>query len=133
MEINEKEIFNTLEVVKFDFILGKTLVSIEGAKIDSYEIVFKDTDGVEYKMMHEQDCCENVAVNDITGDIETLIGNPILRAESVSYEPGEDEGYESATWTFYKFSTIKGDVTLRWLGESNGYYGEEVDFFKCTN
>ena len=133
MIINEKEIFNTLEVVKFDFILGKTLVSIKSAEIDSHEIVFKDTDGVEYKMTHEQSCCENVAVNDITGDIETLIGNPILRAESVSREAGEDEGYESATWTFYKFSTIKGDVTLRWLGESNGYYGEEVDFFKCTN
>ena len=133
MKINEKEIFNTLEVIKFDFILGKTLVNIEGAYEGSEEVVFKDIDGLEYKMMHHQDCCEDVKINDITGDIETLIGNPILRAESVSYKPDEGVNDDSATWTFYKFSSIKGDVTFRWLGESNGYYSEEVDFFKCTN
>ena len=79
---------------------------------------------------HQQDCCETVRINDITGDLQDLVGEPLLISEEVkgATEPDE-EHYESYTYTFYKFATRKGYVDVRWLGESNGYYSESVELF----
>jgi len=109
--------------------LGKTFVQVTGS-VDSDEMLFETAQGERFLFAHMQDCCETVRINDITGVLEDLVGEPLLIAEEVSgaTEPDE-EHYESYTYTFYKFATRKGYVDVRWLGESNGYYSESVDLF----
>ena len=71
-----------------------------------------------------------IYIEDICGDINNLIGSKIIMAEEViNRDLSPLNKYdESYTWTFYKFATVKGYVTIRWYGESNGYYSERVDF-----
>lgn len=111
-------------------ILGKTLSEIVNG---DDQLRFKTTDGESYIMYHNQDCCENVYIEDIIGDLNDLIGVPILIAEEAidpNDVPDEPCSSESQTWTFYKLATRKGYVTIRWYGSSNGYYSERVDFEK---
>jgi hypothetical protein len=120
--------------VQVSSLLGKTLVDVEG-KVGGDQIHFISSDGSKWIMMHEQDCCEDVYIESIVGDLNDLIGSPILIAEEVSNSndkpPKDREEYcESYTWTFYKFATVKGHVDIRWFGESNGYYSESVDFIQ---
>jgi hypothetical protein len=110
-------------------LLGYTLIKIE--LVDNEELYFYTDENEVYKMFHLQDCCEGVFIEDIVGDLNDLVGEPLIQAEQVSEEHETEWG--TMTWTFYKLSTIKGSVTLRWLGESNGYYSESVDFIKLEN
>lgn len=116
----------------FNELTGKTIVLIKGLKSDSNEVIFICNDCSVYRMYHEQDCCESVEINDVCGDVEDLLYTPVLKAEvrtNVDVPP-VDEWEESYTWTFYELATIKGSVTIRWYGCSNGYYSESVDFIK---
>jgi len=121
----------------FEELKGLTLTDVQGAEEGSKEIRFCVDDGRVLVMEHDQDCCEEVQVIDVCGDIAALIGAPITMAEVAVSDNGDNpaahpaggagDHYESFTWTFYKLATVKGYVTIRWLGESNGYYSESVD------
>ena len=103
--------------------LGKTFSRVVA---DEDTVTFQN-DEVRYVLYHSQDCCESVCVEEIIGDIEDLVGWPLLIAREDHDAEGEELNEESYTWTFYNFATFKGYVTIRFLGTSNGYYSEDVD------
>jgi len=110
---------------------GKIVKEIKGLEKGSDEVDIFTECGNHYRFYHSQDCCECVDLNDFDGDPLNLVGALIISAEEVSGdEPEEEEDsyIDSQTWTFYKIETNKGGIWMRWLGESNGYYSEEVDF-----
>ena len=113
----------------FETLKGKVLKSVD---VHDDSIYFYTNDNEIFKMYHEQDCCECVNLEDIAGEIDWLIGSPILVAEERTNcfdDKKESTGdHESFTWTFYEIATLKGAVTIRWYGDSNGYYSESVDF-----
>ena len=101
-------------------------------QIEDHTIEFENDYGI-YRMYHQSDCCEDVHIESIVGDLSTLVNTPILVAEKVTSDKNPkidpelfDYTPDSFTWTFYKFTTLKGYVDIRWWGESNGYYSEEV-------
>jgi hypothetical protein len=115
--------------VPFSDLMGKTLTTIEGAEPGSDEIIFRCSDGSAYRMLHRQDCCENVRVEDVVGDPALLVGQKVLEAYEEEGADGPPPEYpDSWMWTFYTIRTNRATVVLRWLGESNGYYSEAVDF-----
>ncbi len=120
---------------QFSELLGRTLVQITG-KAGDEEVHLLCSDGSRYLLNHHQDCCEYVSLEDVVGDLADLIGEPLLEAEEVEGSRPADYEVEyepdSETWTFYKLTTRKGSVTLRWCGTSNGYYSESVNFEKLT-
>ena len=107
-------------------ISGKIVTSITGAVAGSENIILDFEGGIRLSFYHEQDCCENVVVEEVIGDFSDFIGQPITSVEERSDEGDSDYGH--ITWTFYEFTCPKGTVTVRWIGESNGYYSEAVDW-----
>jgi hypothetical protein len=124
MYYHERKDFKDAEV---GVLLGQVLTKITGAA-GAEDMELTAQDGKVYVFYHAQDCCESVRIAEIVGDLNDLIGEPLTEAEEVSSRDTPPVDADSATWTFYKLGTRKGSVTVRWLGESNGYYSESVDF-----
>lgn len=117
-----------MEWYKITELEGKTMSKVEDirSKILRFTVAgdVVDEPSEIYEFYHDQDCCESVYIEDIEGNLSDLVGLRLELAEKTEKEC--EECSESGTWTFYRFRTVKGSVTVRWLGESNGYYSESV-------
>lgn len=114
--------------------IGRTAIAVETVMSDvrwshgkPVEMLFRFDDGSQMRFRHDQECDEEVFIEDVCGDLADLVGSPLLVAEERAGESIDVE-WGTETWTFYTFRTIKGSVDIRWLGRSNGYYGERVDY-----
>jgi hypothetical protein len=114
-------------MITFDTLQGQTIRRIEGCDVGS-EVVVITTDVAKYELSHVRDCCESVRLADVCGDTKDLIGYPVLLAREATMDNAIAIHDDCAQWTFYVLRTIRGSLTLRWVGESNGYYSMAVDF-----
>lgn len=110
--------------------VGETIESVSGNRNDE-EFVVRTTSGLVFTFYHSQDCCEDVYLEEIIGDIDDLIGHTVVMAEETSNRDevvgSSSDQSDSFTWTYYRMATERGLVVLRFFGSSNGYYGESVD------
>lgn len=127
-----------MEVTSFEKLVGHTITDVKIA-FDNSVLYLELANGEKHQMFHRQDCCESVYLEDVVGAWYDIKGHEILLAEVVTYDDKnpievaateEANGYQDNRyrWTFYKLATNRGRVTLRWYGESNGYYSVEVDW-----
>ena len=106
-------------------IIGATILEVTGCERESECVTFV-TDRGTLRLLHRQNCCESVRLEDANGDIADLIGGVVSVAEERSNQEGERGEYRTK-YTFYTIRTTKGDLDLRWIGRDNGYYGVSVD------
>lgn len=111
---------------------GKIVTAI--SQKGNHEITIT-TEDAAYRMSHHQDCCESVHVHSVVGDLQWLVGLPLVVTEETVIRDTQDwpadmekpDYLDSWTITIYSFATALAKVQIRWLGESNGYYSESVD------
>lgn len=110
---------------------GKTLTKVEASR---EEVIFETAEGPRYRLYHSQDCCESVTVREIDGSLSVLVGEVLIAREEQGHEwPGYKKwDHESVTLTDFVIQTTLGRVTFKWIGESNGYYSESVEFIQLS-
>jgi hypothetical protein len=116
--------------IEISDLLGMTFTSVcrVGDDEEDDAIFFTSFDGGRiFKMYHDHECSEIVRIEDICGELSDLMGSPITMAEVITQEGVDEDECEHVTWTFYKLATIKGYVTIRWYGSSNGFYSETAE------
>ena len=107
---------------------GKIIKEINGLEIYSDEVFIRTNDET-YRLYHQQECCEYVCVVKVIGNVNELIGEVLFAEEDAgANEPDWHDEYldESRTWTKYVLKTANASLEFWFLGESNGYYNEDV-------
>jgi hypothetical protein len=104
-------------------IVGKTVKYTEN--INNEKLLLYFTDGSSCKFYHIYDCSEYVYIED-SDDLSLLEGVTLTGITKEKSDKLTLNGL--STLTKLEFINEKRTVKVTWLGESNGYYSEDVDF-----
>ena len=113
---------------------GQTLASVDylppDRDCDSERFLLTTVDGRTYEISHDQECCESVQLEETEGDWKKIIGRVIVDAEKHTIKVSRKNETGDVRLTEFVFRTDKDTLIQRWIGESNGYYGIEVDVYE---
>lgn len=105
---------------------GRVIKSISGLEVGSKAIFINFEDGDRIKMYHCQECCESVQVEDCEDVSSDDLKESIIHTFEEYTKSSGESGWGLQTYTFYRLITNSAYCTIRWFGESNGYYGVGV-------
>ena len=113
--------------ISFQFLKGLTFQSVrlnEPIVDTPYRTMdFITENGDVYQLFNGNDTCDELGLKDIEGDLDDLIGSPIILAEVTESDYIE---YTERVWIFYRLATAKGYVVIRFYTTTDGWYSDDA-------
>ncbi len=113
-------------------LIGRDVVAVD---IHTDEVII-ETSTLSIRAYHCRECCEDFRFIKCDGDIGSLFGTvKVAEEDGGASAPDEFRSMvvdDSHTWTKLTIATASATVHFWFLGQSNGYYGESVDFQELT-
>jgi hypothetical protein len=104
--------------------IGHRLTAVEKHEGADTMLVLRFDNG-EAVFSHFSECCEEVALIDGYEDVASCLEQVLRSAEESTKD--DPDTYGEKLWTFYNLRFDDASVSLRFMGESNGYYSVDVD------
>lgn len=122
----------SMKTTIYEGLLGQVMRDIN---ISDREATFEMSDGRTYKVIPDARDNEKVHLESMSGalygGLDNLLGTPLLLAESeYGIYSDKELGHKEKLWTAYTFATLKGSVTITWVGADCGPSGEVVGLFQ---
>jgi hypothetical protein len=139
--INHKHNKKEQAMNEFDVLVGKHINGLFIAN-DKWTLVFRDVDGCRYRFDTENDCCNSVWFNHVSGAnilgqgniFDLLRGAKVLAVEAKGWTEDRDDeyGHEVVQDAFWTIRTDRGYIDLEVRNSHNGYYGGRVSYSGTT-
>ncbi len=102
-------------------LIGETFQNV---LIEDDQVIFLTADKEKYVLCHRQTCCEKVKLQEVKGDLNTLIDSKIIKIETETYKNRQEyqtrhEELRKNYWTTFTLTTLTGEVKIGWSCDYN--------------